>query len=84
MSRSRASLVGIVLSLVLLLGGAALIAFPRTIVVHHAGHWKLPESARAFGREQLSEDAVRLYGFACLPIGLLLLVVSAYPLRERR
>ncbi len=84
MSRRRISILGIAIALGLLAGGAALIAFPRAIVVHPAGSWKLPEPARALGRQALNEDAVRLYGVACLPIGLVLLLVSAYPLRERR
>ncbi|ODU48070.1 hypothetical protein [uncultured Aquimonas sp.] len=81
MNRPHVSLVGVVLALVLLIGGVSLIAFPRAIVVHHAGNWKVPKSAQAFGRQEVSASTVRLYGFACLPIGLLLLAVSALPLR---
>lgn len=81
MNRPHVSLVGVVLALVLLIGGVSLIAFPRAIVVHHAGNWKVPKSAQTFGRQEVSASTVRLYGFACLPIGLVLLAASVFPLR---
>lgn len=84
MNRPHVSLMGVVLALVLLIGGVSLIAFPRAIVVHHAGNWKVPKSAQTFGRQEVSTRTARLYGFACLPIGLVLLAASAFPLRPGR